>query len=79
MAIAAKLQRQRLIDPGQPDAAGAALDGDMAVYQNRGSMRLERADNVAGAHADIMVAENAIALGSGEAGQDLRTHTSGPP
>ncbi len=68
-----------VVGAAEPDDVGAALDGGIAVDEDGGSVGFEGADNVLGADVDVVVAEDAEALGGFEGGEDLGGDAGGSP
>jgi len=66
-----------VVDATEPEPAAAALDGDILVDQNGGVVRGEGLDDRGGAEGDVVVAEDAVAVGSGEGGEDLGAAADG--
>ncbi len=60
-----------VVGAAEPEDVAAALDGAVAVDEDGGSVGLEGADDVFGTDVDVVVAEDAEALGSFEGGEYL--------
>lgn len=56
---------------GQPEVVAAALDGDVAVDEDWGSVGFEGADDRLGADGDVVVAEDGVALRGFEGREDF--------
>jgi hypothetical protein len=60
-----------VVGAAQPDNVAAALEGEIAVDEDRGSVGFEGRNDVVCANVDVMVAKNAEALRGFEGGEDF--------
>lgn len=60
-----------VVGAAQPDNIAAALEGEIAVDEDGGSVGFEGRNDVVGADVDVVVAENAEALGGFEGREDF--------
>ena len=60
-----------VVGTAEPEEIATALDGEVAVDEDRGSVGFERRDDVVSAYVDVVIAQDAEALGSGEGGEDF--------
>jgi hypothetical protein len=60
-----------VVEAAEPEVVAAALDGDVAVDEDRRTVGFERIDDVGFADHGVVVAEDAEALGGFEAGEDF--------
>ena len=68
-----------VVGAAEPEVVGAALDGNVAVDEHGRAVGRERGDDVAGADADVVVAEAGVALRRLEALEDLGGDAGGAP
>ena len=61
-----------VVGTGEPEDVAAALEREVAIDEDGGSVRFEGPDDVVGAYVDVVIAEDAEALGGVEGGEDLR-------
>ena len=66
-----------VVDAAEPEAVAVAFDGEMLVDQNGSAVRGEGLDNQRAVEGDIVVAEDAVAKGCGEGGEDLGAAAEG--
>ena len=57
----------------------AAFDGDVVVHEHRGAVGFERLDDFFGANGDVVIAEDAVALGGFESFEDFGAYAGGFP
>jgi hypothetical protein len=60
-----------------PEAVAVALDGDVLVDEDWDLVALEGVDDHGAAHSYVVVAEDGVALGAGEGGEDLGAAVDG--
>jgi len=63
----------------EPEEIATALEGEVAVDEDGGSVGFERWDDVIGTDVDVVVAEDAEALGGLEGGEDFGSKAGGFP
>ncbi len=68
-----------VIGAAEPEKVAATFKGEIAVDEDGSSVGFDRADDVVGAHVDVMVAEDAEALRSFEGGEDFCSDAGGLP
>jgi len=61
----------------EPEVVVAALDGDVAIDEDRGAVSFEGVDDLLGADCDVVVAEYGVALWGLEGGEDFRANADG--
>jgi hypothetical protein len=66
-----------VVDAAEPEAVAVALDGNVLIDQNGSAIGGERPDHHGGVEGDVVVAEDAVAEGCGEAGEDLGAAVDG--
>ena len=60
-----------VVDAAEPEACAVAFDGKVLVDQDGCAAGGERLDDQWGVDGDVVIAENGVAQGSGEGGEDL--------
>ena len=68
-----------IVCAAEPEDVAAALEWGIAVDEDGSAVGFEGADDLVGADIDVVVAEDAEALGSFEGGEDLGGDTGGAP
>ncbi len=66
-----------VVDAAEPEAVAVAFDGEMLVDQDRSAVRGEGLDDLRAVEGDIVVAEDGVAEGCGEGGEDLGAAVEG--
>ncbi len=66
-----------VVDAAEPEAVGAALDGDVLVDEDGDAEAVERSDDDGRAGGDVVVAEGCVALGAGEGAEDFGAAVGG--
>ena len=60
-----------VFDAAQPDAGAVALDGDVPVDEDRDAVALQSVDDEGPVYSYVVIAEDGVAEGAGEGGEDL--------
>ena len=63
-----------VVGAGEPEEVATALEGEVAVDQDGSAVGLEWGNDVIGTDVDVVIAEDAEALGSFESGEDLGSY-----
>ena len=66
-----------IFDAAEPEAGAVALDGDVLVNENGEMIALEGVDDQGRADCYVVIAEDAVAEGAGEGGEDLGAAVNG--
>ena len=66
-----------VVDAAEPEAVGAALDGDVLVDEDGDAEAVERSDDDGRAGGYVVVAEGCVTLGAGEGAEDFSTAVGG--
>jgi hypothetical protein len=66
-----------VVDAAEPEACAAALNGEVLVDQDGSAVAGEGFDDQRGVEGDVVVAEDSVAEGSGEGGEDLGAAADG--
>ncbi len=68
-----------VVGAAEPEDVAAAFEGEVAVDEDGCAVGLEGGNDVVGTDVDVVVAEDAEALGSFEPGEDLCSDAGGSP
>ncbi len=66
-----------VVDATEPDAGSVAVDGEELIDQDGGAFAGEGADDHGGVNGDVVVAEDGVAQGGGDGGEDLGAAVGG--
>ena len=66
-----------VVDAAEPEACAVALDGEVLVDQDGSAVGGEGFDDQRGVEGDVVVAEDGVAEGCGEGGEDLGAAANG--
>lgn len=68
-----------VVSATEPEEIAATLEGEVAVDEHGGPVGFEGRDDMVGADVDVVVAEDAEALGGLEGGEDFGSHAGAAP
>ena len=66
-----------IVDAAEPEAVTVAFDGQILIDQDGSAMRSEGLGDHGGVEGDVVIAEDAVAEGRGEGGEDLGAAVEG--